>query len=481
MSVETMDPKTSMTLTKPIMAAALSLLLAGCSVTAGLKPVDVAVSAGWQSPLPHSGRMTELAGWWSTFRDPALTRLVHLAEGESPTLASAVASIASARATLDAASASVFPSVAASSSAERSGNAGDGSNAVAGTTTKTGALDASWEVDLFGKAGSTAGAAAARLDAARQDWNDARVSLAAEMADEYVQYRACRQLEATYRDSLASQKATIAASEKANQSGLSSSSDLALVRANAATSSATLTAQAASCELLVKSMTALAGGDEPAVRAALGKGTAILPQPATLKVVSVPADTVRQRPDLRALERELAAAMYDADAAAADRYPSLSLSGSITISQSGLTGTSAPWSFGPALSVPLFDAGSRKAALSGKIAAYDGAAAAYRAGVVTAVSEVETALVQVDSIRRQIGDAASAAKNYQTYFAAVDANWKAGGVSILDREDARRSAQNSRISLIELRRDVLRQYIALYKALGGGFLSGPADPSKSGS
>lgn len=93
----------------------------------------------------------------------------------------------------------------------------------------------------------------------------------------------------------------------------------------------------------------------------------------------------------------------------------------------------------------------------------------YKSGVLNAVAEVETALVRIDSTRRWIGDATVAARNYRAYFNAVDSNWKAGGASLLDREDARRSAQSAEVSLIEIRRDSVRYWIALYKAVGGGW------------
>jgi multidrug efflux system outer membrane protein len=92
------------------------------------------------------------------------------------------------------------------------------------------------------------------------------------------------------------------------------------------------------------------------------------------------------------------------------------------------------------------------------------------------VAEIETALVRIDSTRRRIGDASVAARNYRAYFNAIDANWKAGGASLLDREDARRSAQSAEVSLIEIRRDAVRYWIALYKALGGGWNANATTP-----
>lgn len=78
-------------------------------------------------------------------------------------------------------------------------------------------------------------------------------------------------------------------------------------------------------------------------------------------------------------------------------------------------------------------------------------------------------MVNVDSTERQIGDVVVAAKNYRAYFIAIDTNWKAGGASVLDREDARRELQAAELTLVENQRDAVRDWITLYKAMGGGW------------
>jgi NodT family efflux transporter outer membrane factor (OMF) lipoprotein len=449
--------------------ALLAVSSSGCVSLSRDAPPLAKVAPDWHATLPHAGKTTQLVKWWDGFRDPALTTLQRNAESDSPTLASAGASIEKARATLASSRSGLLPSLTGSGSVTRSGQAGSSSNEVAASTDKSGGLDASWEVDLFGKTREQAKAAANRVTEEADDWHQARVSLAAEVADDYVQYRACRKLETVYRQELLSQRDTIKATESSEASGLTATSDLALAKAGAASSSSTLKAQQADCEILIKSLAELVGGDETLVRRTLRAGPSTIPVPSTFAVTSLPADALRQRPDIAALEREIAASAADIGAAKADFYPSLSLGGSLTIDQSSLTGASRPWSFGPSLSIPLFDGGQRKSSLKGAYADYDIALANYQSGIRSAVNEVETALVHVDSTRKQIGDAASAAKSYRTYFNAIDQNWKAGGASLLDREEARRSAQSAEISLIELRRDSVRYWIALYKALGGGW------------
>lgn len=460
----------------PCVSITLGLLLSGCATFAELRPVDIKIANIWHATVPHGGKTSSLVSWWSTFNDPSLTSLIGYAEEENPSLASAAAGIDKARATLASARASLFPGLDGSASVKRSGTDGDTYNRVAASTTSSGGLDASWEIDLFGKTRQKSEAAQLRVHEQIANWHKARVSLAAEVADYYVQYRACRQIENAYRVELASQRETIRATETAATSGLTSTADLALARASAASSSSTLTAQHAECEVLVKSLAQVTGGDEARVRQLLAKGKADIPTPKNLKLAAVPADVLRQRPDIGALELELAASIADVGAAKADLYPSLSLGGSVTIRSSTLIGEAMPWSFGPALTIPLLDGGTRRAAVRSAIADYDTAVANYKSGVLSAIAEVETALVRVDSTRRRIGDASSAARNYRTYFNSIDSNWRAGGVSLLDREEARRSAQSAEISLIEIRRDAVRYWIALYKALGGGWDAGSASP-----
>lgn len=448
-------------------------LVAGCANLPMAEPPKLDLSANWHATLPHQGKTENLVAWWGSFKDPALTELMRVAEANSPSLESAVAAIDKARATEASTRSGLLPSLTGSGSFERSGTNGSVENKVAAANTTSGGLDSSWEIDLFGKTRAQASADHARVEEKIADWHDARVSLAAEIADDYVQYRACRLLEQTYRQELQSQRETITATQTSTESGFKSTSDLALARASAASSSSTLTSQQAECEVLVKTLSELAAVDETKVRKILGSQPERIPKPPGIRVDSVPADLLRQRPDVASYEREMAATLYEVGYAKADLYPSLSLSGDLTISHSTLTGQSIPWSFGPAVSIPLFDGGSRRAAVRSAEAAYRSAVASYKSGVLTAVSDVETAMVRVDSTTRRIGDSASAASNYRTYFKAIDDNWRAGGTSLLDRESARRDALSAEVTLIEVRRDAVRYWIALYKALGGGWQKSP--------
>ena len=454
-------------------ALLMATSVAACSVGVDVNHTQPVVAPGWHATLPHGGSTVELTNWWGSLGDKRLTQLMALAEANSPTVGSAVASIRAARATVRSNQSSLLPSLTASETLSRKLGQSATASFPGGSTISniaSGQFDSSWEIDLFGKARSNVNAAKYRLAGAQASWNDARVTLAAEVADDYVQYRGCMLTEDVYRRSLNSQNETLKATGDLVNAGLASSNDLLLARGNAATASITLTAQIATCEAFIKTLTQLSGGDESETRKILGDGIRMLPRPRTFAIKSLPADLLRQRPDIVASEAEMAARMADAGASAADIYPSLSLSGSLSITN-GVTG----WSFGPALSLPFFQGGAKRAALEYSKAQYQKQAESYRGTVLSAVAEVETNLVKLRAARLESSDAARAADNLRQYFNAVDENWKAGGISLLDRETARRNSQSADLTLISIRMDVLRQWIALFKSLGGGWSTTPGN------
>jgi outer membrane protein, multidrug efflux system len=450
-------------------------VLAGCALQQPYQPPHMPTASVWQAEMPHGGSTQALVDWWSSFDDPALAELIRIAEADSPTLAKAVAQIDTARATLVTNGASAWPSVTGSGSVTRGNqvSASSGSAGISGasvTTARSGELDASWEIDLFGKARSSRESARALLQARVDDWHDARVSLAAEVADDYVQYRACRLLQSAYRDAAHSQDQTVRSTRAAVTAGLSATSDGYLAEASAASAAATVVQQNVTCEELVKSLVAVTGTDETVLRAMIGRLTApALPEPNGFSINSVPADLIRQRPDLASAERTLAANYAAIGEARADRFPSLTLSGSISTSASNLASPLGSWSFGPSLSVPIFDAGKKKAAVDSAQAAYQEQLASYRSAVRAAIKDVEQALVDLNGAALQSESSSRSADQYRRYATAIEANWRAGFETLLTLEEARRSAITAETTLIGLQRDRVRYWISLYKALGGGW------------
>jgi NodT family efflux transporter outer membrane factor (OMF) lipoprotein len=189
---------------------------------------------------------------------------------------------------------------------------------------------------------------------------------------------------------------------------------------------------------------------------------------AAFELKAVPAEVVRQRPDVASRERDLAAASAAIGVAEANRYPSLKLAGSLGFSDGGGSSAST-WSFGPSLSLPLFDGGARSAAVDGARASYEIAYAQWRNTVRNAVTEVEKTLVQLDNTGQRTLQAEGAAREYRRYLTGADAQRQAGTISLLTFEEARRQALAAQLELIGLQRDKVIHWVALYKALGGGW------------
>lgn len=473
------------TVIPPLFAVMACFAVACCALGQNYQQPSPAAPTAWSAPLPHGGRVADLIDWWDHFGDPVLPRLIAMAEIDSPSLVVAWANMEKARATLVIQQAEGQPTLTAKGSGQRAKQQTAASGSMSGAlpgiksatvrNTLTGALDASWEIDLFGKVRRNGEAAEARIEARTDDWHEARVSLAAEVADSYVQYCACRLLADADSAAARSQEATALVTEKSASAGLTAPADAALARAAAAAAQAALTAQRAECDVLVKALVALTATEEGILRELLAGAPLAYPQPAAFDVNVVPATVLAQRPDLAALERELAATSAEIGAAEADRYPSLSLTGSITRSGTSLGTLMTGWAVGPSLSLPIFDWGKKAAAVDTAQASYDAQLARYRQGIRDVFKEVEQALVRLDGTTRRTADLQIAADGYARYFRAIDQNWRGGGANLLNREEARRNALNAEINVITVQRDRLQYWIALYKALGGGWQSAPRE------
>lgn len=425
-------------------------------------PQQLALPSQWQAVLPHAGSTGQLLAWWERFDDPALTALLLAAEASNPSLQQATANIAAARASARTARASGQPSLSGTAAATRNNTLGSAQ------TTATGGLDASWELDLFGSVQRSAEAADALLQARQADWHDARVSLAAEVATDYVTYRACQLTLAAIQADARSSQATAHITQRAVQAGITARADAALADASAASAAAAALAQQAECDVTLKALVALTGLAEPGLRQTLDAQAPRLPTPSGWHIRSLPVDLLSQRPDLVAAERALAAASAQIGVAEADRYPRLSLLGTLSAARTAGVG-STPWSFGPSLSLPLLDGGTKQAAVDSAQAAYALALASYQQAVRTAVQEVEQSLVRQASAEQRSADVQRSAAGYRRYASAVEANWRAGGDSLLNLELARRNASAAEQNRITVQRDQLLYGIALYKAVGGGW------------
>lgn len=448
--------------------------LAGCATVAAPEPPPARLASSWQASLPHGGSTSDLSQWWTRFNDPLLPTLQAAAQQASPTLASARARIERARAAQVAAGAAGMPRL------DAVGSASTGRSTPGQPTASVLAigLQAGWELDLFGAVAAGRDATKARLEGAQAGWHEARVAVAAEVAASYTALRACQaQLAQSQADSL-SRAETARLTETSARAGFTAPADAALARAGAAQSRGLALAQQAQCDTLVKGLVEVTDLPEPELRQRLAAGTARLPQPAPVAVAGLPASLLSQRPDLADAALAVVAAAGDQRQSQARERPQVSLSGSLagaSVRSAGISASGTTWSIGPlVVSLPIFDGGARAASTAAARASYDEAVALYAAQVRRAVREVETALVALDSTAARELDAQAAARDFEAALRGTQARQQGGLASLLDLEAARRNAVQAQSALIELQRERVAAWIALYRALGGGWSAADA-------
>ncbi|NHZ32220.1 efflux transporter outer membrane subunit [Massilia rubra] len=451
-------------------AALLPLALGGCALAPPGK-TEAPMPPQWQAPLPHNGSLTDLSLWWREQGDPLLAQLVEAAQTASPNVATARSRIVQSRADRVAAGAALAPTLDASMSVSRVNQQG----AQPGGTTGQGGLQSAWEIDLFGGLRATRNATEERLAGARASWHDARVAVAAEVANQYYSLRSCEQLLAVARLDAASREDTARLTGLSADAGFQAPATAALARASAAEGKSRATLQRALCDIDIKTLVALTAIDEPDLRARLLATTPVAP-PAPA-IAALPAQVLAQRPDVFTAEREVAAASFEVGSAQAQRYPRLSLQGSIgraNFRSGGENNQFDTWSIGPlALTLPIFDGGRRSANVDAARARYDAAVVSYRASARRAVSEVEQALVNLDSAAERGFDAQVSLDGYRAAFRAAEDRYKNGLGSLLELEDARRTRLAAENAVVTLQRERSAASVALYRAAGGGWTATP--------
>lgn len=454
-------------------AATCAALLSACGVTK--PPTDVAVElpGTWYAPpLAHSGSTQALSAWWSRFDDPVLTDWIERAQAQSPTVATARAQVFAARATRFGVEAQNGPQVSAVANASR----GITDPTIPLGTSLSAGLQASWAVGLWGESSARLGSAQAQQDAAGAGWHEARVLVASELAQLYFSQRLCReQLAVALRDR-DSRAVTAENNSTSERAGLTAPAVAALARASGAESAARYRQQEETCERQVKSLTALTGVPEPEVRQRLAGAPALLSSERLenlLTVNAVPAEVIRQRPDVYRAQRELVAASEDVGVAKAALLPGLSLSGSLLrnrLSGGGTTATFNTWAIGPiSLSLPLLGRDALRSSTDSAQARYESAAIAYASTLRQAVAEVEQALVTLSSLREREASTITAVAGYEQSLKGTEARYRVGLANLNELEEARRLKLNADSSAVNLQQERINAWIQLYVALGGGF------------
>jgi NodT family efflux transporter outer membrane factor (OMF) lipoprotein len=455
----------------------LALTLAGCaSVGPDYVPPHAATPVAWHADLQGglNARATDpqvLAHWWQTLNDPVLTQLITQAGAGNRDLAVAQANIRAARASRGIAAAVFYPTLDAKASASRNHNNAQSGSAGA-RELYTADFDAQWELDLFGGTRRAVQAADADVQASEEQLHDVLVSLLAEVALNYVDVRSLQQRIAVAQQNLATQSQSNDISSWRYQAGLGTGLDAEQARYALEQSRAQLPTLRTALAQAMNRLAVLTGRPPGAVAAQLATSAPVPVTPLTL-AVGVPADVLRQRPDVRRAERQLAAQTARVGVASAAQYPNFSLLGSIgweALSAGNLFTTAARGTtLGANLAQPIFNAGRIRQTIAVQSALQEQALATYESTLLTALQDVENALVayaQEQTRHDALQAGAVAAQNAATL--AMD-QYTAGLVDfqvVLETQRALLSLQDQlAVSAGEVTADLIR----LYKALGGGW------------
>jgi NodT family efflux transporter outer membrane factor (OMF) lipoprotein len=458
------------------LVAACALALAACSLTMPPSSVTAAPPVAWNAPLPHGGSLTDLREWWKAQNDPILVALIDDAQALSPSVAAALNRVQTARANEVTAQAALLPGVTAGLSSGRSVSL----PATPAATSTAVTLQTSWEIDVFGAARVARVAAAGQTQGSQAQWHDARVSVAAEVADTYYALAHCWKTHALAEQDLASRQRSRDVSARSLQAGMLAPAAYAQVQAEVAQSQLRLIQHSSQCDLYTKALVALTGEDEALVRSVMR--ALVLPDDLTgFSVTRIPAQALVQRPDVFAAEHDVALASAQIGRAKARRWPGLSLGGSIGALRYGSAGVDTDittWSFGPlALTLPVFDAGQRAALVDAATADYVAAVTIYRAKVRQAVREVEEALVVLDSTVQREADTRAVLDARLQNLGAAQNRERNGLASTLEVEEARRAGLAAQADVLALQLERKRAWVALYRAAGGGWERPAPEPA----
>lgn len=478
-------------LTRPVLVlTALGILaLGGCKTGPDYKPPPPpAAPADWPTRQPEpfvapAGTAEDLESWWRVFEDTTLNRLIRDARIANLRLAQAVARVRQSRARLAFARSQRWPILQVGAAGGASKLPDDGplsqiapDEGFEAQSLWTVGVDAAWEVDLFGRVSRSIEAAGASYRASIEDYRYVLVTLLAEVALVYVDVRTFQQRVAFARENAETQRRSLALTRDRFESGLSSELDVAQAEANLADTEAQIPPLEAAVALGIDRLAVLLGVEPGAVDQQLYTARPI-PRAEDTVAVGLPADLVRQRPDIRAAESKLAAQTARVGVAEAELYPLLAIEGRFGFFARDLgdlfdSGNEA-WEVKVPLAWTAIDGGARRSRVQLEDAGVQRAAASYRETVLLALAEVRDALVSLARERDRSARLASAVRAYQRAVDLVLVQYETGLTDFQNVLDMQRSLFQLQDASAASEGRVSTDLVNVYKALGGGW--SPAD------
>ncbi|PIB94099.1 efflux transporter outer membrane subunit [Caulobacter sp. FWC2] len=463
-----------MTILKLALIAGVSLTAAACAVGPNYKaPATPPAAFQNADPAVFTAANPE-ADWWKAFGDPVLDQLVGQAFLANLDLKIAVARVAEARALFNEQKLDLLPHVTADGTYVKSDQQQPGSNGrrVESSTYQAG-FDAGWEIDLFGRVRRGVEAASADAGAAQAELRDAQVTVAAEVARNYLELRGAQARLKVANRNLETQRETVRLTKVRFDAGAGSPIDVASAQARLNATEAAIPVLITAEKRANYRLAVLTGQRPGALDALLVAREADVRPLITALPIGDAGDLLRRRPDVQAAERRLAAQTAQVGVATADLFPRVSVTGFVGF----LSGTSAgfgngaskAWSVAPSVSWPALDLGSAHARLRAARARDDAALANYDQTVLRALEDLENALVSYRQQQSQLVSLTNQAAASRRAAELARIQYKEGGIDFLVLLDAERTLLAAEDSLSVAETGVNTDVVAIYKALGGGW------------
>lgn len=471
------------------LAAAALAALAGCTVGPDYHRPDVAMPKAYQAAPPASAPVSALAPadlghWWRNLHDPKLDALIHEALAANYDLRIANERLAESRAQRSVVVAGLLPELDSSLGLGR----GSGTNSVRGRidsplntavntrgvrqVTKAAGFDATWEVDLFGHVRRQIEAATDDVQALAEARNALRATVAAEVARDYVELRSLQARLAIARRNTEALRKMYGLVNVRNRDGLASQFDVGLAQRQYQASLAALAPLAESADDARRRLAVLLGRNPEELAKELSTPAA-MPSPGDRIAAGLPSELLRNRPDIREAERQLAAANARVGVAVADYFPQVTLLGALGYQAQGLSLAPSDvrfiYSYGPGVRWPILDFGKIDAAVHVQDARTREALLHYEQTIKLAVLEVENAIGSYIAQRDQLARLRETVGTSGRVLKLATERYQRGLTDFLNVLDAQRQLYALQDEAEVAQAQLVTQWIAVNKALGGGW------------
>jgi NodT family efflux transporter outer membrane factor (OMF) lipoprotein len=424
---------------------------------------------------------SDVDDWWANLNDPLLTELIVSACSQNPGLQEALSRVSQARSQRDVTLGGLWPQAsseisyarrrfAPESSGQEGRRSGDGFDSFRHS------LNASWEVDLFGRLQRQVEGSDARADSALEDYRGVVVSLMADIATNYIELRVFQQRLSIAKENLKVQSGNLELADTRQKAGLVGLLDVKQAETVVGTTEALVPSLEQEIRLRLNRLSVLTG-KPPSQEFYARIGVGAVPRPIAGIGTGIPAELIQQRPDIRRAEKDLHAATADIGAAVGELYPQISLVGSPSFDTSVFgdwyRSQSFGYSVGPSIRWNVFQMGRLINTVAAQEAARDQAELRFRASVLNAIEEVESGLITYRKSNDRVEALQRAAEAAAEAVGLSESTYQIGNTSFQRIVDAQRQLLQTQDQLASARGDVILAWVRTYRALGGGWQTDP--------